>query len=129
MNNEKYVKLKKPIIRNNKGLDDLDELRIRVEYQKGGWNIFTGDSENGGVYVYVTPVHRGNCFVSTTIDGNIHNMGYKILLKELGRKSQKQIDIATERIMPFAEVIADNYGEGNHKQVYNIIKNAYNSEY
>lgn len=129
MNNEKYVKLKKPIIRNNKGLDDLDELRIRVEYQKGGWNIFTGDSENGGVYAYVTPVHRGNCFVSTTIDGNIHNMGYKILLKELGRKSQKQIGIAVERIMPFAEVIADNYGEGNHKQVYNIIKNAYNSEY
>jgi len=127
MNNEKYVKLSKPIVRN--GLDTLDELRIRVEYQKGGWNIFTGDSENGGVYVYLTPVHRENGFVSQTIDGNTHNSGYKILVKELGRKSQKQIDLAVERIMPFAETIGGIYGEGKHLQVYELIKKAYNSEY
>jgi hypothetical protein len=31
--------------------------------------------------------------------------------------------------MPFAETIGEVYGEGNHQQVYNLIKNAYNSEY
>jgi hypothetical protein len=127
MNNEKYVKLSKPIVRN--GLDTLDELSIRIDHQKPSFNYFYGGYDKGGVYVYLTPVHRENGFVSQTIDGNTHNMGYKILIKELGRKSQKQIDIAVERIMPFAETIGEVYGEGNHQQVYNLIKNAYNSEY
>ncbi len=117
----KYVKLKTPIVRGGH-LDTLDELRVKVDYQKGGFNYFSGDIESGGVYVFLTPVHRGNHFVSQTIDGNAHNSGYKILIKELNRKSQKQINIVAELIMPKAQEIADLYSTGNHREVYNLIK-------
>ena len=117
----KYVKLKTPIVR-GVHLDTLDELSVRVDYQKGGFNYFSGDMESGGVYVYLTPVHRGNGFISHTIDGKTHNMGYKILIKELNRKSQKQINIVAELIMPKAQEIADLYSTGNHREVYNFIK-------
>jgi len=56
-------------------------------------------------------------------------MGYKILLKELGRKSQKQLDLAAERIMPFAADIANLYSERKHNELVQLVKNAYNSEY
>ena len=117
----KYVRLKTPIVRGIH-LDTLDELRVRVDYQKGGFNYFSGDMESGGVYVYLTPVHRANGFISQTIDGKTHNMGYKILIKELNRKSQKQINIVAELIMPKAQKIADLYSTGNHREVYNFIK-------
>ena len=117
----KYVKLKTPIVRGIH-LDTLDELRVRVDYQKGGFNYFSDDMESGGVYVYLTPVHHGNGFISQTIDGKTHNMGYKILIKELNRKSQKQINIVAELIMPKAQEIADLYSTGNHREVYNFIK-------
>ena len=117
----KYVKLKAPIVRGIH-LDTLDELRVRVDYQKGGFNYFSDDMESGGVYVYLTPVHHGNGFISQTIDGKTHNMGYKILIKELNRKSQKQINIVAELIIPKAQEIADLYSTGNHREVYNFIK-------
>ena len=115
-----YVKMKKPIVRPQ--LDTLDELRVRVDYQKGGYNYYTGNVESNGVYVYLTPVHRVNGIVSQTIDGNIHNSGYKVLIKELGRKSQKQINLVAEAVLPKAEQIADYYSEGQHQAVLNLLK-------
>ena len=120
MNNEKYVKLSKPIVRN--GLDTLDELRIRIDHQKPSFNYFYGGSDKGGVYVYLTPVHRENGIVSQTIDGNTHNSGYKILIKELGRKSQKQINLVAEAVFPKAEQIADYYSERQHQAVLNLLR-------
>ena len=118
----KYVRLKTPIVRGSH-LDTLDELMVRVDYQKGGFNyFFSGSVESSGVYVYLTPVHRANGFISQTIDGKTHNMGYKILIKELNRKSQKQINIAAELILPHAQEIADLYSTGEHMEVYNLIK-------
>lgn len=120
MNDSVYVKLKKPIVRPQ--LDTLDELRVRVDYQKGGYNYFTGDIESNGVYVYLTPVHRNNGIVGQTIDGNLHNSGYKVLLKELGRKSQKQINLVAEAVLPKAEQIADYYSERQHQAVLGLLK-------
>jgi hypothetical protein len=120
MNDSVYVKLKKPIVRPQ--LDTLDELRVRVDYQKGGFNYFTDNMESSGVYVYLTPVHRNNGIVSQTIDGNLHNSGYKVLVKELGRKSQKQINLVAEAVLPKAEQIADYYSERQHQAVLNLLK-------
>jgi hypothetical protein len=114
-----YVRMKKPIVRPQ--LDTLDELRVRVDYQKGGYNYYTGDIESNGVYVYLTPVHRNNGIVSQTIDGNIHNSGYKVLIKELGRKSQKQINLVAEAVFPKAEQIADYYSEGQHQAILGLL--------
>lgn len=121
MNDSVYVKLKKPIVR-GQHLDTLDELKIRVDYQKGGYNYYTGNVESNGVYVYLTPVHRNNGIVGLTIDGNMHNSGYKVLIKELGRKSQKQINLAVEAVLPKAEKIADYYSEGQHQAVLGLLK-------
>jgi hypothetical protein len=103
-------------------LDTLDELRVRVDYQKGGFNYFTDNMESSGVYVYFTPVHRNNGIVGQTIDGNLHNSGYKVLIKELGRKSQKQINLVAEAVLPKAEQIADYYSERQHQAVLNLLR-------
>jgi hypothetical protein len=55
-------------------------------------------------------------------------MGYKIKLKEMGRKSQKQIDLAASLIIPYAQQIADYYSKGEHEAVYKFIMKLYKSE-
>ena len=115
-----YVRMKKPIVRPQ--LDTLDELRVRVDYQKGGYNYYTGNVESNGVYVYLTPVHRVNGIVSQTIDGNIHNSGYKVLIKELGRKSQKQINLVAEAVGQHARKKVQPNGHTFYKQIKNLNK-------
>jgi hypothetical protein len=80
------------------------------------------------VFLSLTPVRRGNGFIQTIINGQLHTMGYKILLKELGRKSQKQLDLAAERLMPFAGEIADLYSEGKHNEIIQLVKKVYKNE-
>lgn len=115
-----YVGLKTPI--NTGGGSIHNELKIKVDYQKGGVNYFSGNYSDSGVFVYITPVHRGNGFESLSITGNQHIDGYKILLKQINRKSQKQIDLMAAKVMPYAQQIADLYSDGKHQEVYDLIK-------
>lgn len=115
-----YVALKKQIDRPCS--KPLNELRINVKYQKGGVNYFSGNYSDSGVYVFLTPVHRGNGFESSVITGSQHTSGYKILLKQINRKSQKQIDLAAAKVLPYAQQIADLYSDMKHQDVYNLIK-------
>jgi hypothetical protein len=115
-----YVELKNPI--NSGGGSILNELRIKVDYQKGGVNYFSGNYSDSGVYVFLTPVRRGNGFESFTITGSQHTSGYKILLKQINRKSQKQIELAAAKVLPYAQQIADLYSDVKHQDVYNLIK-------
>jgi hypothetical protein len=114
-----YVSLKTPIahVGNN-----YDELRINVNYQKGGINYFSGNVENSGVFVYLTPVHRDGISVGQTICGDQHISGYKILCKPLNRKSQKQINLVAEKVLKHASEIADLYSDYKHQEVFNLIK-------
>ena len=120
MDTKIYVELKNPI--NSGGGSILNELRIKVDYQKGGVNYFSGNYSDSGVYVFLTPVHRGNGFEGFTITGKQHNDGYKILLKQINRKSQKQIELAAAKVLPYAQQIADLYSDVKHQDVYNLIK-------
>ena len=120
MDNRIYVSLKTPVVSGPE--KTLDELKITVDYQKGGYNYFSGNYNEGGVYVYLTPVKRGPVCVSCVITGSQHESGYKIMLKPLNRKSQKQIDLMAARVMPKAQQIADLYSEGLHQEVYKLIK-------
>ena len=121
-----YPILKIPIPSGRKE-EPLNKLYIEVEYQKGGWSCLTGESSVSGVYVVLTPCSYENGVFGTFVNGQMHTMGYKILLKEMGRKSQKQIDIAADLIIPHAQEIADYYSEGKHEDVYNFIKELYNN--
>jgi hypothetical protein len=115
-----YVTLKTPI--NRAGGEALDELCINVDYQKGGINFFSGNYSDSGVFVYLTPVHRNGICVSQTILGQQHECGYKVLLKQINRRSQKQIDLMSENAAPYAQQIADLYSDYKHQDVYNLLK-------
>ena len=115
-----YVALKTPI--NTGGGSIYNELKIKVDYQKGGINFFSGNYSDSGVYVYLTPVSRGNGFESLTLMGSQHTSGYKVLMKQINRKSQKQIELVAAKVMPYAQQIADLYSDGRHQEVYNLLK-------
>ena len=108
---------------NRVGGEALDELKIRVRYDKGGYY------GKRGVYAYITPVHRekiNESFVSETCTllGDMHESGFKMLLCELGRKSQKVEDEIASKIEAKADEIATLWNEQKHTEVANILKAA-----
>lgn len=111
--NKMYVKLNEKIGR------EFDELRIHVGYEKGGYNYFSGNTHKRGIYVYITPVCRNGISVSTMILGSVYECGYKLFLKEVGRKNQKQEDLIFSKIenSTLKDEIADLY----QKQQYHVI--------
>jgi hypothetical protein len=119
METKVYASLKNPI---KSASRVYGELRINVDYQKGGVNYFSGNIEDGGVFVYLTPVHRDGISVGQTICGDQHISGYKILCKPLNRKSQKQINLVAEKVLKHASEIADLYSDYKHQEVFNLIK-------
>lgn len=119
METKVYVSLKAPIAHVG---NTYDELRINVNYQKGGINYWNGKMEESGVFVYLTPVHRDGICVGQTICGDRHISGYKILCKPLNRKSQKQINLVAEKVLKHASEIADLYSDYKHQEVFNLIK-------
>lgn len=106
---------------NRVGGDALDELKISVRYDKGGYY------GKRGVYAYIRPVHRekiNESFVSETCTmlGDIHECGFRKLLRELARKSQKAEDEIAAKIESKADEIATLWNEQKHTEVANILK-------
>lgn len=115
-----YLNLKTPI---SKGDGEfLNKLKITIDYQKGGINYIHGEICESGVYVYITPCTYENGIVGRVFTGDQHKDGYKIMLKQINRNSQKQIDLMAEKVMPYAGVIASLYSDGKHRGIYNLIK-------
>ena len=120
MNNRTFAILKTPI---EKGSGEtLDKLCVNIDYHKGGVNYFSGDVSDSGVYVFITPCTYENGIFGCVITGNMHKDGYKILLKQINRKSQKQIDLMVEKVLPHAQEIADLYSAMRHDKVYELIQ-------
>lgn len=72
-------------------------LKIKVYYDLGGWNHFSGEREKRGYYLSVTPVgvvknNKGEVIIEETAPFT----GTKILLKEVNRKSKKRSQKALE---------------------------------
>lgn len=108
---------------NRVGGDALDELKIRVCYDKGGYY------GKRGVYAYIRPVHRdivGNGLMteSCSVCGEMHENGFKMLLRELSRKSQKVEDEFASKIEAKADEIASLWNEYKHNDVADILRNA-----
>jgi len=106
---------------NRVGGEALDELKISVRYDKGGY------CGKRGVYAYIKPVHRekiSESFVSETCTmlGDIHECGFRKLLRELGRKSQKVEDEIAAKIDAKADEIATLWNEQKHTEVANILR-------
>lgn len=125
---EDYAVLANPIYPKGGRQEPLNKLKVSIDYASGGCSFLTGDNYESGVYVYLTPCTHENGITRTCWDGNTHTMGYKILLKEMYRKSQKQINLAAELIMPHIQEIANYYSDGNHTAVYKFIMEKYNNK-
>ena len=119
MHKKVFVDLKTPIVYG--GGSELKQLRIMVDYEKGGMNYFSGKVYESGVKVYLTPCTVTNGIITQTIMGEQHVCGYKVMLKQINRKSQKQIDIMAEKILPYAQQIADLYSDAKHQEIVKLI--------
>ena len=104
-----FVKLQSPIERANSST--LDELRVSVDYCKGGFNYAYGCNEEGGIKVFFTPIHRDRLSYSTSILGSIIECGFKIRVLDAKRKSQKKIDKVADAIKPLLEKFGEIWGQ------------------
>lgn len=99
----------------------LDELKIRVEYNKGGYN------SKRGVYAYITPVHRetseyGCRWEKSVPLGFTQISGFRMCLCELGRKSQKTEDELSAKVVEKADEMAKLWNEEKFEEVVKILR-------
>lgn len=78
----KYYRLKTPDGKNN-------AIEVKVFYIKGGFNMWTYESEKRGWYFSITPVEKGNGMIGFTIFS-----GYKLLVQECARNCKSAMENA-----------------------------------
>ena len=106
------------------GSRDLNELKVSVRYDKGGINYFTYKNEKRGVYVHFKPVHRESGIESCTLLGSHKESGFKVFVKELGRKSQKQLDDVAQRIEPMVSDFAQKWNADDFNGIVTMVQQA-----
>ena len=91
---------------------DCNALNIEVAYEEGGTNWYNGQVNRRGIYVRVSP-----CEVEPTNYGRSIKyqlgQGAKVLVKELSRFSQKQLDsipLEGEHINRVVNIVCLQYG-------------------
>lgn len=99
----------------------LDELKVSVDYSKGGRNYFNGRMDRRGVYVYLTPIHREANVTRSIMFGGVQESGFKVFVKETSRLSQKQIDNVAEVVFSMGEQIAELYNKQAYSSISSLI--------
>lgn len=117
MNNNKIYK---PI----NSIGDLNELKISVDYELGGMNYFSGEINKRGTYVYFKPVCRGDGFETTMLLADTASAGFKIFVKEQGRKSAKTVNAVFEAVKPYADTFAELYNKRQFTGIMELVLNA-----
>jgi hypothetical protein len=70
------------------------ELKVQIDYEKGGMNYFSGRETTRGYYLYVYPVRRELVDGRVMIESFTAFSGGKKLLLEVSRKSDKAYEKA-----------------------------------
>ena len=121
-----YVKLSNPIQRANSS--SLDELKVEVDHDKGGYNYAYGNYEESGVKIFFTPIHREEYCCSTTMLGDVVETGFKIHALDAKRRSQKKIDKVADAIKPLVDKFGEIWGQDNFTNtIYEMVKKALES--
>lgn len=96
-------------IKNN---EQANNLKIEIYYDKGGYNYFTSRQERRGYYVSVIPVERINhgAYCSEKM---VAFSGYKQLLKEVARKSNKAAQEVLEQCESIINAMIDTLCNNN----------------
>lgn len=95
-----------------------NNLCLEVLYSKGGHNWFNGDNERRGYYLHCTPtlvktdrLSNGTEYSTSTVTVG---KGYKLLLKEVARRSEKSENeaniLAEEKVDFIVEKVCRRYG-------------------
>jgi hypothetical protein len=66
--------------------EDVTNIEVHVDYQKGGTNMLTGDFNAGGIYAYVSPLAIKDGFETRVLF-----RGRKVRLVECNRLNRKAI--------------------------------------
>lgn len=119
MRKEVYVKINPIPVADEK--EGLNELKISVDYAKGGVNYFNGRSEKRGIYVYFTPVYRSGGIQRSIMLGGRKESGFKAFVRECGRMSQKQIDSVFERVEGIKDKIAELYDKEAYQTIAALV--------
>lgn len=98
--------------------ENENNLCIEVLYSKGGHNWFNGDNERRGYYLHCTPTLIKNNRLSNGTEYSTSTVtlgkGYKLMLKEVGRKSQKAEKeanrLAEEKVDFIVDKVCKRYG-------------------
>ena len=85
-----YIKLSKEQMKKLNTKYEL--LEVKVDYEKGGINYFTGGYNRRGYYIYFIPMNKHNGMVTRTIMGSGYDSGAKVLIKEANRFSKKTLE-------------------------------------
>ena len=103
-------------------IGDFSELKVRVEYAKGGINYFSGGYNKRGYRVSLKPVSRGNGIESSIMLGSGKESGGYIFIEETNRYNARRLrEIAVlldERIPEFVKA----YEESNNEKLIELAK-------
>lgn len=78
----KYIELKE-------NTRSATHLKIELRYSLGGYNVFTGKTEDRGYYLSVSPVERRQTDWGITTESYMAFSGVKQCVKTVARKSAK----------------------------------------
>lgn len=102
--------------------NDINNIAISVSYLKGGINYFNYKHENRGIYVTINPEKITHESGYTTRSFMMFSNGsFKVCVRVLNRKSQKQINEIAEKIAPHVNEIAQYVEVGDKQSVYDLL--------
>lgn len=113
-----YVKLKESI-------NDMDQVKISIDYSLGGYNNMTGQFNHRGYYLHFTPV-KVNQFdtYSSEMTQLFHPKSYKMCICIVNRKSQKKQDELEAILKDNYRKMAELYEEDD-KKLYQFVQLLY----
>jgi len=107
---------------------DYKELEIKVNYSLGGINYFSGNTNPRGYYLHLTPLSitemaDGTKIMSCTLMGDKKTSGFKVIIEETKRKSQKRLDELNNKFDEKVETIRDMFEKEHYKDIFRLVNN------
>lgn len=110
----------------NKAIGNFGQLKLHVAYSLGGMNYFTGNINRRGVYLHINPVNVTKSAYGSSEEsilmGTGRESGYKILLEELKRKSQKKIEEQFLKIKEVSDKIVQLYVDEKDSEIFQLVR-------
>ena len=105
---------------------NTNSVMVDVEYTKEYIDYWHGTENPRGIYLTLVPVNVQDCGGYNSWESTVGS-GIRCVLKELKRKSQKQINICEEAVKQVAEEMATAFAEGDDKKVREMMRQIINT--